>query len=175
MARRLSPIDIQHAEFTRSLNGFDRKEVRAFLERISVEVEGSLRELQALQQKLTEAQARMTELKAAEAELQRAVVAAERISSDMKENARREALLLLEEAERERSERLRQGDQALQRSQAELARLQHERSLFKEQFRGLLQAYLASLDTVPPATPGAQQAPRSQAASGALLDDTTLP
>lgn len=171
MARRLSPIDIQHAEFTRSLNGFDRKEVRAFLERIALEVEGHLREVQALQQELADTQARMTELKAAEAELQRAVVAAERISTDMKENARREAALLLEEAERERQERRRQGDAALQRSQAELARLQHERTLFKEQFRGLLHAYLSSLEgvaaehTLPPGT----------AASGALLDDTIEP
>jgi len=91
MSRRLSPIDIQHAEFSRSVGGYDRKEVRAFLERLSVEVEAGLREAQALRQKLDQAEARMEELKAAEAELQRAVMAAERIATDMKEEAMAEA------------------------------------------------------------------------------------
>jgi len=36
MSRRLSPIDIQHAEFPRRLGGYDRREVKAFLERLSV-------------------------------------------------------------------------------------------------------------------------------------------
>ena len=183
MSRRLSPIDIQHAEFSRRLGGYDRKEVRAFLERLSVEVEAGLREAQALKQKLERAEERMEELKATEAELQRAVMAAERIATDMKEVARREADLLLRDAERQRESRLESGEEALRQLQSDLSRLEHQRALFKEQFRGLLQAYLNGLDAV--ATPkGDSHGARAQAAgstqegdeaSSALLDDSVQP
>ncbi len=165
MSRRLSPIDIEHAEFSRSLNGYDRKEVRAFLERLSVEVEAGLREAQALRQRVETAEARIAEMKDAEAELQRAVVGAERMAVEMKEVARREAELLLQEARRASEARQAEAEQGLRRAQAALSRLQHEKALFREQFRGLLQAYLKGLDAVPDA---AQDAP----ASSALLDDS---
>ena len=162
MSRRLSPIDIQHAEFARTVSGYDRREVRAFLERLSVEVEAYLREAQALRQKLDAAEARMEELKATEAELQRAVMAAERIAADMKEVARKEAQLILQDADHQREARLRGADESLQGLRTEVARLEHQRKLFKEQFRGLLQAYLKGLDA-------------EDEALGALLDDTVQP
>lgn len=184
MSRRLSPIDIQHAEFSRSAFGYDRKEVREFLERLSVEVESGLREAQSLRHKLDEAQLRMEELKATEAELQRAVMAAERIAADMKEVARKEANLLLLEAERQKESRLRGADEALQAVQADLSRLEHQRKLFREQFRGLLLAYLNGLDSAPSPAPersseGAASTGRGEQAVeealGALLDDSVQP
>lgn len=165
MSRRLSPIDIEHAEFSRSLNGYDRKEVRAFLERLSVEVEASLRELQGLRQKLDAAQARMAELKEVEAELQRAVMAAERMAEEMREVARREADLLVREAQRTSEARRAEAERQLRSAQAELSRVNHEVALFKEQFRGLLQAYLKGLDNAPAVDEGPP-------AVRALLDDS---
>lgn len=162
MSRRLSPIDIQHAEFSRSVGGYDRKEVRAFLDRLSTEVEAGLREAQALKQKLDSAEARMSELRSAEAELQRAVVAAERIATDMKEVARREAEGLLKDAERQRQAHLRGAEEQLQRLQAELSHMQHKRGLFREQFRGMLKAYLHGLDA-------------DAETASALLDDSVQP
>ena len=58
MSRRLSPLDILHADFSRSVGGYDRREVRAFLERLSTEVEAALREMQALRQELERAEER---------------------------------------------------------------------------------------------------------------------
>ncbi len=162
MSRRLSPIDIQYAEFSRSVGGYDRKEVRALLERLSVEVEAGLREAQALNQKLEAAEARLGELKTVEAELQRAVMAAERMAADMKEAARREADALLQEAERQRAAQSRGTEERLARLQADISRFEHKRALFKEQFRGLLQAYLHGLDA-------------DDETTSALLDDTVQP
>lgn len=177
MSRRLSPLDIQHATFTRRLGGYDRKEVGDFLERLSHEVEASLREIQGLRQQLIAAEERMAELKTAEAELQRAVVAAERVATDMKELARREAEHLLKEAERERRERLAGADEQVARARADLSRLERERALFKEQFRGLLTAYLRGLDAhVPePQAAEAEGAKPEERASTALLDDSVQP
>ncbi len=187
MSRRLSPIDIQHAEFSRRLGGYDRREVRAFLERLSLEVEESLREVQQLRQELDEMDDEVARLRDAEADLQRAVIAAERIASELKENAKREAQLMLQEADRQRRERLFGIEEGMHQARADLSRMERERSLFREQFRGMLQGYLRSLDAPEPAATKAPsdgrrpseaqgQARREGGApSDALLDDTVKP
>jgi len=143
---RLSPIDILHAEFRRRAGGYDRREVRAFLERLSLDVEESLREAQGLRRRLAEAEEELGRLRGAEAELQHAVMAADRIALELKENAKREAQLVLEEAERMRRSRLADVEADLVRARAELDLVDRQRLLFEAQFRALLRAYEAALN-----------------------------
>lgn len=175
---RLSPIDIQHAEFARRTLGYDRREVRAFLERLSLEVEEALRDAQALRRRLADAEQEVARLRSAEAELQGAVLAAERIAGDLKETAKREAQVILDDAERQRRARLADVDGGLLRSRSELEALEQQRRLFKEQFRALLRAYLTALeaDDAQAATFDAQARGSLAAdAADALLDDTVRP
>ena len=103
---RLSPLEIEHMEFPRGAGGYQRRHVRDFLERVASDVADLLRELQELQGELDASRQQVSELQAKEAELQRAVIAAERIANEIKENAKREAKLILDEAERVRERRL---------------------------------------------------------------------
>lgn len=152
---RLSPLDIQHMEFARSMSGYHRQQVREFLERIADEREEILRELQTLRDELAKKDAQIEELQSTEKELKRTVIAAERIANELKENARKEADLIVQEAEQRKRETLRSTEEQLSRSRAELERVAHERKLFKEQFRGTLEAFLRSLDELPaPPEPG---------------------
>lgn len=190
---RLSPIDIQHAEFSRRAGGYDRREVKAFLERVALEVEEALRGAQQLRRRLEEAEAETKRLEEAEADLQQVVLAAERIAAELKESARREAEAVLKEAEAQRAARLGGVEAELIAANAELERLRRERRLFREQFRAMLSAYATSLDATEELAEaplqGAQSRPeaaragvaaRSPAAKfdtaeGALLDDTVEP
>jgi len=135
-------------EFPRGAGGYQRHHVRDFLERVAAEVADLLREMQDLQGELDAARQQVAELQAKEAELQRAVIAAERIANEIKENAKREAKLILDEAERVRERRLAALDDEVARTRADLDRLQREQSLFREQFRALLQAYSRSLEAL---------------------------
>lgn len=138
---RLSPLDIQHMEFERGMSGYRRAQVRAFLERIASEREELLKELQALRDQSAEQQRRIEALESAESDLRQAVIAAERIGNQMKDNAREEARLIVESA------------QAGRRTvESELARLRALRDDFREQFRGMLHAYEVSLDRSQSAT-----------------------
>lgn len=143
---RLSPLDIEHMEFPRGAGGYQRRHVRDFLERVASEVEELLHDMQRLQTELDVARARIGELQTAEAELQRAVLAAERIGNEIKESARREAKLILDEAESLRERRVASLDSEVEQARNDLERLERDRHLFREQFRGLLAAYLRSLD-----------------------------
>lgn len=133
---RLSPLDIQHMEFERGVSGYRPAQVRAFLERIASEREDLLKEVQALRERLDEQAARVEELQQAEVDLRQAVIAAERVGNQIKEGARREAALIKREAESD-----------LHDAKAELARLRHLQTSFREQFRGMLHAFERSLDT----------------------------
>lgn len=134
---RLSPLDIQHMEFERGVSGYKRSQVRAFLERVAAEREELLKELQALRDEVDEQARRIEALQSAETDLRQAVIAAERIGNQMKDNAKREAELIVAGAESERKA-----------VEADVARLQTLRDDFREQFRGMLEAYRQSLDAV---------------------------
>ncbi len=95
---KLTPLDLRHQEFSGALSGYQRRQVREFLERASEELEDSLRERRSLEERLSELEKRLDEYRASEDELRRTVVAAERIGNELKQNAQREADLLLREA-----------------------------------------------------------------------------
>ncbi|MBX3141936.1 MAG: DivIVA domain-containing protein [Trueperaceae bacterium] len=185
---RLTPLDIRHVEFSRRAGGYDRREVKAFMERLALEVEDALRESQGLRKRLSAAEAEVARLRNAEAELQTAVMAAERIAGDLKETAKREAQLLLDDAERQRRARLADVEDGLLRSHARLEALEMQRRLFKEQFRALLQAYATALEAdddvearpsgsvseTGPVAPTPRQT-RTIDPEEALLDDTVRP
>lgn len=147
---KLSPLDIQHMEFSRTVNGYNRRQVREFLERVADEQEDMMRELQSVRLELQRQVERMEELQAAEADLKRAVIAAERIGNQIKENARKEAELVVKEAEHLKEEIISNAERRLGSAHAELTRLEQAQTVFREQFRGMLQGFERSLDNLPP-------------------------
>jgi cell division initiation protein len=146
---RLSPLDIQHMEFQRGAGGYHRRQVREFLERLALEREELVGELQAAHEDLDRKDAIIEELQTAEAELQRAIIAAERIGNEIKENAKKEAQLILQGAERLKEDRLHAAEERLREVTGEVARLEREYALFREQFRGMLEAYGRALESEP--------------------------
>ena len=145
---RLSPLDIQHMEFPNSMNGYAKRPVREFLERIADEREELLHELQSLRDELNAKDESIDELRGSEVELKRAVIAAERIGNELKENARREAELMVREAEQVKESIIRDAEARIKESRMEMSRLEREQRVFREQFRGMLQAFERSLDAV---------------------------
>jgi cell division initiation protein len=144
---KLSPLDIEHQEFDAAISGFSKKQVREFLSRVADAYEQSLRENQQLREELTKRDLRIEDLQGSEVELKRAVIAAERIANEIRSNAKREAELIIEEAEQTKNKILREADTRLKQSSAELARIEREQRLFREQFRGMLKAYERSLES----------------------------
>jgi cell division initiation protein len=160
---KLSPLDIEHMEFSASVGGYGKRQVREFLERVSQQLEETLRENQSLRDELKKRDERIEELKVGEVELKRAVIAAERIANEIKENAKHEASLILREADGQRNGMMREADTRLRAARAELTRLEREQQLFREQFRGLLQAFERSLDQPEPRRAKPSEAPAKEA------------
>ncbi len=177
---KLSPLDIQHQEFDTAMSGYKKKQVREFLERVADTFEDLLRDNQDLQNELEGQSERIEELQVGELELRRAVVSAERIGNELKEQAQREAELTVQEGRAKRDDILRDAEAQLHNLKAELERTRREHKLFREQFRGMLRAYERSLDAQPePAQESAQgtrdeeapdQADRRVSGASVILD-----
>ena len=146
---KLSPLDIQHQEFDTAMSGYKKKQVREFLERVADAFEELLRDNQDLHNELEGRDERIEELQVGELELRRAVVSAERIGNELKEQAQREAELTIQEGRAQRDDLLRDAEAQLHNLKAELERTRREHKLFREQFRGMLRAYERSLDAQP--------------------------
>ncbi|MCP2013283.1 cell division initiation protein [Deinococcus sp. HSC-46F16] len=100
-AETISPLDITHQTFGRRTFGYDRGAVRTFLERVAGRVEALLHERQALRERLGSLERELEERRQSEDEIRRAVVAAERIGHDLRENAARQCELMLSQAQTE--------------------------------------------------------------------------
>lgn len=149
LSMKLSPLDIQHQEFDSAMSGYKKKQVREFLERVADTFEDLLHDNQSLRDELSEQKDKVEALQVGEIELRRAMVSAERIGNEMKEQAQREAELVLQQARAEKETILRSAETRLEEVETELARTEREHKLFREQFRGMLRAYERSLDSQP--------------------------
>ncbi len=141
-----NPLDIRYQEFRKRMRGYDPEEVRAYLGQVADFVAALEEQISACKKRIEELESALAEAREGEAELKRAVVAAERIAREVRAQAEREAELIRAEAEAAKERTLREAMEHLKRVQRDLERLKRERELFREQFRGLLEGYLASLD-----------------------------
>ena len=146
---KLSPLDVQHHEFSNAMRGYNKAQVRAFLEETAEALETLTRENQTLKTELAKRDELIGELRSGESELRRAVVSAERLGSELKARAQEDAERVLQDARGERAVILRDAELQLRELKAEAARTEREHRLFREQFRGMLRAYERSLESVP--------------------------
>ena len=146
---KLSPLDVQHHEFPNAMRGYDKAQVRDFLEETAEALETLARENQTLRAELVKRDDLIAELRGGESELRRAVVSAERLGSELKTRAQEDAERVLQDARGERAVILRDAELQLRELKAEFARTEREHRLFREQFRGMLRAYERSLESVP--------------------------
>ena len=156
-----SPLEITQREFDRKFRGYDPEEVQTFLEQIAEEMTRLLQETtdRAGQIQRLEAQVRANQER--EDSLRNTLVTAQKMTEDMKGNAKREADLILKEAEIKAERLLEQAHRKLAQVQGEIAELVRQRELYISKMRGLMKSHLELLDAQPdkaaPAAPPAKQ------------------
>jgi cell division initiation protein len=96
---RITPLDIRKHAFPRQFSGYDREEVDAFLRVVAEDYEGLVRERDRIRKHAVALEARVQNLSANETILQDTLTTAQKLSEDMKRTTRKEAEVLLGEAE----------------------------------------------------------------------------
>ena len=137
---RITPMDIRQQQFTvRTFRGFDRQEVEAFLDDVAEDYEQLLKENALLKEQLAALEERSRGIEEREKMLQETLITTQRLAEEMKENARREANLLIREAEL-------QGDKFLEEARAEEAKIKAEVHALKRTRRQLAEGLRMTLD-----------------------------
>ena len=154
-----SPLEITQREFGRKFRGYDPEEVQTFLEQIAEEMTRLLQEAtdRGGQIQRLDAQVRVNQER--EDSLRNTLITAQKMTEDMKGNAKREADLILKEAEIKAERLLEQAHRKLAQVQGEIAELVRQRELYISKMRGLIKSHLELLDAQPDkAAPAAQPA-----------------
>jgi cell division initiation protein len=134
---RITPLDIRKQEFRRVMRGLDPEEVHAFLSTVGDEYESILNDNKALRERLLELDDKVQEYRTLEKTLRDTLLTAERVTVEAKDNARREANLIIKEAQIE-------AEKALRGIKSEAMRLRQD----VQQLRGQRESYLGRMKVI---------------------------
>lgn len=137
---RITPMDIRQQQFTvRAFRGFDRHEVEAFLDDVAEDYEQLLKENLLLKEQVETLEERSRGVEERERMIQETLITTQRLAEEIKEGAKREATLLVREAEL-------QGDKFLEEARAEEAKVKAEILALKRTRRQLAEGLRVTLE-----------------------------
>src|SRR5256714_10640786 len=95
----LTPLEIQKQQFSRVLKGYNADEVRGYLSLVAEEIERVLRDVDRLSRENAMLRDELDEHSQRERILKDTLLSAQKVSEDVKANARKEAELIVKDAE----------------------------------------------------------------------------
>ena len=143
---RITPLDIQQKQFPMKFRGFDVEEVYAFLEVIREEMEELLRENANLKENVQRADVQVREFKDMETTLRETLMTAQQMVEDYKMNARKEAELLIREAELRADNMLNEAHEKVIKIHEDITDMKGIRRHFKEELRRLIENHMTMLN-----------------------------
>jgi len=96
----LTPLDIHNKEFSRKLRGYDEDAVNEFLDQIIKDYEALIRENKELQNHANSLQDKLDHFANLEETLSKTIIVAQEAADEVKSNAKKEAQLIVKEAEK---------------------------------------------------------------------------
>lgn len=155
---QLTPQEITQREFRKVLRGYDPEEVRHFMEGLADDVGNLLKENAAREERIAELEARVRALEGQEESLRNTLVTAQRMTEEIKANAKREADLIVREAEGKAQRLAAEAQTRVAEAQKQILELQRQRDLFAATLRSHVQAHLELLQGGPGRDPKAPEA-----------------
>lgn len=143
----LSPIDIHNKEFSRSFRGYNEDEVDDFLERVIQDYEGLIRNNKQLEEDIVRTNEKLAHYDSLEDSLSKAILIAQETSEEVKNNARKEAQLIIREAEKNADRIVSEALNKARKMALEMEELQKQASMFRARFRSLVQSQLEIMDS----------------------------
>ncbi len=147
----ITPMDIYQREFSRkNIGGLDDNEVYSYLKKVGREYESLYAENKSLQESNQRLSGQMQDYLELEKTLKQTLISAQKTSGDMKDNAEKQAELIVKQAELQ-AERIL--DEARSESEAigkEIRDLKRQRRMLKVELRTVLESYLSMINEESP-------------------------
>jgi len=143
---RITPLDIQQKQFPMKFRGFDVEEVYAFLEIVREEMEDLLRENASLKEQVHRAENQIKEYRDMETTLRETLMTAQQMVEEYKTNARKEAELLIREAEIKADGVMKEAQDKVVKIHEDIVDLKGIRRHFKEELKRLIENHMRMLE-----------------------------
>ncbi len=143
---KITPMDIQRQSFNSRFRGYDGDEVRAFLNLVSEEVAVLQRDHSRLQQEVQHLNALLDEHRERETILKNTLLTAQRVSEEIRDNARKQAESTVQEAELRADRLLELAQNRAHEVENQILDLRSQRSSLRTDVRALVQRLSQILD-----------------------------
>jgi cell division initiation protein len=150
VATKITPVDIQHREFKKAIQGYAREEVDQFLDEVIETLEAGIEERTRLENQVTELSEKVSHFKAMEDSLRSTLVLAQRTADELKANAHKEVDLIKQRVKIETEDELKSVKQQISEAKAELQRVADKTAAAKHDLRNFLSRQLELIDDLHP-------------------------
>ena len=143
---RITPLDVRKQEFRKVVRGYESDEVNAFLATVADEYEAVLRDNKELRERILDMEDKVSEYRTMEKTLRDTLMTAERVMNESKDNASREADLIIKDAELRAQQVLDSFRTQAEELRREIIELHKEREAYLARFRSLAEAQVQFVD-----------------------------
>ncbi len=145
---RLTPLDVRKQEFKKTMRGYDPLQVEDFRGRAADELERVVREKIALEERLRGVDEQLAIFKEREKAMNDALIAAQQLRAETREQAEREAQMIVREAEADAERRLERARRELERLEQSGQQLGQKHHAYLTALRNLVERQKAELDAL---------------------------
>lgn len=143
---RITPIEIQQHQFKSRLFGYDTTAVDQFLELLADEIEQLHRQNNELKESLARTRTSLEQMREREKLLQQTLVTAQKMTDEFKDQARRDAEIVIAEAHIEGERILRDANERRIHLVSEIQEIKRIRHSFRNSLRALIDNHTQLLD-----------------------------
>ncbi|OEF99551.1 hypothetical protein BHF71_08640 [Vulcanibacillus modesticaldus] len=142
----LTPLDIHNKEFSKSFRGYDQDEVNEFLNQIIKDYEALIRQNKDYEEKIAQLTERLNHFSNIEESINKSIIVAQDTAEEVKANAKKEAQLIVKEAEKNADRIINDALMKSRNISLEIEELKKRAAIFRTRFRTLVEAQLELLD-----------------------------
>lgn len=142
----LTPLDIRRYDFGNALRGYDRARVDQFRDQVAAEVERLARQAQALEAKAQGFHEQLRAFRERDKAINEALVSAQQLRAEVREQAEREAQLILREAKAEAEKIISAAGNEARKMEGDIEHLSRQRRAYLTQLRLMVERQLAEIE-----------------------------
>jgi cell division initiation protein len=137
----ITPIDIQQFQFKSRFMGYDKAGVDQFLEKVADQLESLHRENQELKETLARTRQTLEEMRQTESTLKEALLTTQQVTDGLRENARKEAELLIEDARLKAGKIVRQAEERRIELVHQVQEINRQKLIFETSLESLIERH----------------------------------
>ena len=145
---KIAPLDFRQVRFGSAVRGFNRAEVASFLNEATDDYGQAIRDTDRLRQEVGTLQGELEEHRQREATLRDTLLTAQRVSAEVRESAKQEAQLIVQEARGRADELTRTAGAQCQDVEREITNLRRKRTDVEASIEGSIVALRHALESV---------------------------